>query len=108
MGFAGLTATAVAQSAPTCVPASLNNSALQAGDITISPLPGTRDADPQTQISFLGAPASELSVQSVSGSRSGSHSGKLRAYSQGDGASTFSSRRASGSEASRTRSWTGS
>ena len=44
MGFAGLTATAAAQSAPTCVPASLNNSALQAGAVTISPLPGTRDA----------------------------------------------------------------
>ncbi len=87
MGFAGLTATAAAQSAPTCVPASLNNSALQAGGVTISPLPGTRDADPQTQISFLGAPASELSVQSVTGSRSGVHSGKLRPYSQGDGAS---------------------
>ena len=31
LGFAGLTATAVAQSAPTCVPASIDNSALQAG-----------------------------------------------------------------------------
>src|SRR5664279_1568168 len=87
MGFAGLTATVVAQSAPTCVPASLNNSALQAGVVTISPLPGTRDASPQTQISLLGAPASELSVQSVTGSSSGAHSGRLRAYSQGNGAS---------------------
>jgi hypothetical protein len=87
MGLAGLTATAVAQSAPTCVPASLNNSALQAGSVTISPLPGTRDAAPQTQISLLGAPASELRVQSVTGSRSGVHRGSLRAYSQGDGAS---------------------
>jgi hypothetical protein len=92
LGFAGLTATAVAQSAPTCVPASLGNSALQAGVITISPLPGTRDASPQTQISFLGAPASELSVQSVSGTRSGAHTGRLRAYSQGDGASFLPSR----------------
>ncbi len=92
MGLAGLTATAVAQSAPTCVPASLNNSALQAGAVTISPLPGTRDASPQTQISFLGVPASELSVQSVTGSASGAHSGRLRAYSQGDGASFLPSR----------------
>lgn len=92
MGFAGLTATAVAQSAPTCVPASLDNSALQAGAITISPLPGSRDAAPQTQISFLGAPASELSVQSVTGTRSGSHPGRLEAYSQGDGASFLPSR----------------
>jgi hypothetical protein len=87
MGFAGLTATAVAQSAPTCIPASLDNSALQAGAVTISPLPGTRDAAPQTQISMLGVPPSELSVQSVTGSRSGAHSGRLEAYSQGDGAS---------------------
>jgi Arylsulfotransferase (ASST) len=92
LGFAGLTATAVAQSAPTCVPASLNISALQAGVITISPLPGTRDAAPQTQISFLGAPASELSVQSVTGTRSGAHPGRLLAYSQGDGASFLPSR----------------
>ncbi len=89
---AGLTATAVAQSAPTCVPASLNNSALQAGAVTISPLPGTRDASPQTQISFLGVPASELSVQSVTGSRSGAHSGRLKAYSQGNGASFLPAR----------------
>lgn len=87
LGFAGLTSTAVAQSAPTCVPASLDVSALQAGTVTISPLPGTRDASPQTQISFLGAPASELGVQSVTGTRSGSHTGRLRPYSQGDGAS---------------------
>jgi hypothetical protein len=92
MGLAGLTATAVAQSAPTCVPASLNTSALQAGAVTISPVPGTRDASPQTQISFLGVPASELSVQSVTGSRSGAHSGRLKAYSTGTGASFLPSR----------------
>ncbi len=92
MGLAGLTAIAAAQSAPTCVPASLNTSALQAGAVTISPLPGTRDASPQTQISFLGVPASELSVQSVTGTVSGLHSGQLKAYSQGDGASFLPSR----------------
>ncbi len=87
MGFAGLTATAEAQSAPSCVPASLDVSALQAGAVTVSPLPGSRDASPQTQISFTGVPAPELSVQSVIGTRSGSHRGRLDAYSQGDGAS---------------------
>jgi hypothetical protein len=87
VGFAGLTATAAAQSAPTCVPESLNNSALQAGVVTISPLPGSRDASPQTQVSMLGAPAGELSVQSVVGSFTGAHAGRLRAYSEGDGAS---------------------
>ncbi len=87
LGFAGLTATAAAQSAPTCVPASLEVSALQAGAVTVSPLPGSRDASPESQISFLGVPVGNLIVSSVSGSRSGGHSGTLRPYSQGDGAS---------------------
>jgi hypothetical protein len=87
LGFSGLTATAAAHSAPTCVPASLDVSALQAGGVTVSPLPGSRDASPDTQISFLGVPVNDLTVQSVSGSRTGSHRGSLRPYSQGDGAS---------------------
>ncbi len=87
LGFAGLTATAAAQSAPTCVPASLDNSALQAGGVTVSPLPGSRDASPRTQVSFLGLPVSDLTVRSVVGSRTGAHRGRLEAYSQGDGAS---------------------
>ncbi len=92
LGFAGLTATAAAQSAPACVPASLDNSALQAGALTISPLPGSRDASPQTQISMLGAPAGDLAVQSVVGTLSGRHAGRLEPYSQGDGASWVPSR----------------
>jgi hypothetical protein len=87
MGVAGLTASAAAQSAPTCVPTSIDNSALQAGGVTVSPLPGSRDASPQTQISFLGVPAHSIDVQSVTGSRTGAHPGRLAAYSQGDGAS---------------------
>jgi hypothetical protein len=58
----------------------LNNSALQDGSVTISPLPGSRDASPQTQISFLGVPAGELSAVSVVGSRSGAHTGRMAAY----------------------------
>jgi hypothetical protein len=92
LGFAGLTATAGAQSAPTCVPTSIDNSALQAGGVTLSPLPGSRDASPQTQISFLGVPAGDLAVQSVTGSRSGAHPGRLAPYSQGDGASFLPAR----------------
>ncbi len=58
----------------------------------MSPLPGSRDATPQTQISFLGVPASDLSAISVSGSRTGVHSGRLVAYQsqstqRGEGAS---------------------
>ena len=65
----------------------MNTSAQLDGAVTVSPLPGSRDAAPQTQISFLGIPAGELSGVTVSGSQTGAHSGHLVAYSQGDGAS---------------------
>jgi hypothetical protein len=81
------TGTAAAQSAPTCTPATLDNSALADGAVTVSPLPGSRDASPQAQISFLGVPKGELSEVTVVGSRTGVHAGHLAAYSQGDGAS---------------------
>ncbi len=58
-----------------------------ASAVTISPLNGTPDASPGTQISFLGAPASQISHVSVVGSRSGSHSGTLRSYASATGAS---------------------
>jgi hypothetical protein len=54
---------------------------------TVSPLVGTIDANPQTQISFLGVPASALHDIVVSGSRTGRHSGALKAYSTGTGGS---------------------
>jgi hypothetical protein len=73
---------------PSCVPSTLNRSALLPGTpLTVSPLPDSLDASYQTQISFLGAPASALSGISVSGSSTGAHPGRLEAYSQGDGAS---------------------
>ena len=53
----------------------------------MTPLPGSRDASAATQISFLGVPAARLSSVLVRGSRTGLHSGRLAAYSQGDGAS---------------------
>jgi hypothetical protein len=61
--------------------------AASASALTISPLNGTPDASPQTQISFLGASASQISDVSVVGSRSGGHSGKLRSYVSATGAS---------------------
>jgi hypothetical protein len=71
-----------------CVPARLNVSALLAGSgLAVSPLPGSHDASPRTQISLLGAPPSEIGDVSVSGSSTGHHRGHLEAYSQGDGAS---------------------
>jgi hypothetical protein len=61
--------------------------AASAQALTISPLNGTPDASPGTQISFLGTPAGEISHVSVTGSRSGSHSGSLRGYASQAGAS---------------------
>jgi hypothetical protein len=61
--------------------------ATAASAVTISPLNGTPDASPGTQISFLGAPAKQISHVSVVGSRSGSHSGSLRSYASAAGAS---------------------
>ena len=60
--------------------------------MTVSPLPGSRDASPQTQISFLGAPKGDLSLISVVGSRTGAHAGRFEGYSEGDGASFLPSR----------------
>jgi hypothetical protein len=75
-------------SAEVCVPRTLNRSALLAGtDVAVSPLPGSYDAGPHTQISMLGAPLGAFSGVRVSGSSSGSHAGSLVGYSQGDGAS---------------------
>ncbi len=54
---------------------------------TISPLPGTPDASPQTQISILGVARREIVAVGVTGSASGVHAGRLRAYSDGRGAS---------------------
>jgi hypothetical protein len=58
-----------------------------AGALTISPLTGTPDASPHTQVSFLGVRASEIHDVSVVGSRSGGHAGRLEAYAGSPGAS---------------------
>lgn len=55
--------------------------------LTVSPLPGTPEASPRTQISFLGASASQLHSIYVIGSRSGRHSGSVRSYDAEAGAS---------------------
>jgi hypothetical protein len=58
-----------------------------AGAVTISPLPGTPDASPHTQISFLGVPPGEIHGISVVGSRTHTHSGQLHPYASAPGAS---------------------
>jgi hypothetical protein len=82
-----------ATTSPSCVPPRLNVSAALAGErVTVSPAPETRDASAETQISMLGVSASELTGITVTGSQTGPHSGRLLAYSQGDGASFVPSR----------------
>ena len=74
--------------APQCVPQTLNRSAVLSGTpLSVSPLPDSLDSSPKTQISMLGAAASQISDLSVNGSHTGNHSGHLLSYSQGDGAS---------------------
>lgn len=58
-----------------------------ANPVAVSPLPGTEDASPQTQISFLGRGGTKVDFVSVVGSRSGPHAGRLERYSTGTGAS---------------------
>lgn len=65
---------------PTCPGAHL-------AGVTVSPLPGTAEASPQTQISFLGASAAQLGSIHVIGSRTGGHTGTLRSYKSATGAS---------------------
>ncbi len=73
---------------PACLPATVEHSARLAGtSVDVAPAPETDSANPRAQISFLGLPAAEIGHVSVVGSRSGSHPGRLRPYSQGDGAS---------------------
>ena len=62
-------------------------SAAAANAVTVSPLPGTPDASPATQISFLGGAGTQVSDVHVVGSHSGNHGGALRAYSTGTGES---------------------
>jgi hypothetical protein len=73
---------------PACLPGTLEHSArLPGSDIDVSPAPETGTANPDTQISFLGASASDVRAISVTGSESGAHQGHMRGYSQGDGES---------------------
>jgi len=63
-----------------------------ANPVAVSPQPGTADASPSTQISFLGGPGTSVSDVRVVGSGSGVHAGVLRAYSTMTGESFLPSR----------------
>jgi hypothetical protein len=97
-GLAALLAAALAAGAlsscggaSTSTPVALGDqmeiSAAAANAVTVSPLPGTPDASPATQISFLGGAGTRVSDVRVVGSRSGLHAGRLEAYSTGTGES---------------------
>jgi hypothetical protein len=87
-GQTGSHSSAQGGKSPACLPATLNHSAkLEGTPVDVSPAPETDTANPHTQISFLGEPATAIREVSVAGQRSGHHAGLLHGYSQGDGAS---------------------
>jgi len=65
---------------------------VSAPSVVVSPLAGTPDADSETQISFLGAPASRLRDVVVTGSKTGVHTGRLVYYSTHTGGSFLPTR----------------
>ncbi len=60
--------------------------------ITVSPLPGTTDASPHTEISFLGGRGMKVLRVDVVASRTKYHAGRLLPYSEGDGESFLPAR----------------
>ena len=55
--------------------------------VSVFPIPGARAASPQTQIAFRGMPIGQVGKVVVTGSRSGVHTGRFEADSDGDGGS---------------------
>ncbi len=86
LGACGTSASSSVVGADAIIPAAEIRAAA-ANPVTVSPLPGTEDASPSTQISFLGGAGTKVAGVRVVGSRSGVHSGVLRSYSTGTGAS---------------------
>ncbi|MCW3019746.1 MAG: ArsR family transcriptional regulator, partial [Solirubrobacterales bacterium] len=80
---------ACGSAAPAASPAFEDTSAsgAAASPVAVSPQPGTPDASPSTQISFLGPHGTHVAEVHVVGSHSGAHAGVLRAYSTGTGES---------------------
>lgn len=80
---------ACGSAAPAASPAFEDTSANRAAasPVAVSPQPGTPDASPSTQISFLGPQGTHVTEVHVVGSHSGAHAGVLRAYSTGTGES---------------------
>src|ERR1700704_1699799 len=78
LDLSGSSATAPGGASPPCLPVTLEHTAaLPGAAVDVSPAPETDTANPNTQISFLGVPASEIREVSVVGGHSGRHSGHL-------------------------------
>lgn len=60
---------------------------VRSGKLTVSPAPGTLDAEPNTQISLLNVAPERIESVQVTGAQSGAHPGQLRPYSRRRGAS---------------------
>jgi Arylsulfotransferase (ASST) len=58
-----------------------------AATVNVFPIPGGRVASPSTQITFRGAPVSQFGAISVTGSKSGPHTGRVLSDSDGQGGS---------------------
>ena len=67
------------------------------------PVPGTISASPESQISLRGRPIDQLGTITVTGSRSGPHSGTLEPHSDGGGASFVLDKPLDGGETVRVR-----
>jgi hypothetical protein len=89
---AGVSACGGASPATSATLSASFDAAASAGSVAVSPMPGTPDASPSTQISFLGGAGTQVSNVRVVGSRSGAHGGSLRAYSTGTGESFLPSK----------------
>ncbi len=61
--------------------------------VTTFPIPGSQAIRPEAQVTFRGAPADRLGPVTVTGQRSGAHTGALRAHSDGNGASFVPAKR---------------
>ncbi|HTU29682.1 MAG TPA: arylsulfotransferase family protein [Solirubrobacteraceae bacterium] len=61
--------------------------AAQATTVTVFPTPSDRLATPQTQITIRGIPTSAFGTITVTGSKTGTHTGTVEADSDGDGGS---------------------
>ncbi len=67
--------------------ASQGSAQVSTARVATFPMAGSQAIRPEAQVSFRGAPADQLGAISVTGERSGAHTGALRAHSDGAGAS---------------------